>query len=71
MADYLIAEADTPVLVLPAGVRCRSRGGFRIYVNYSSGPQTITPAHDESGYVLGGTELPAAGVSVAKLATPG
>jgi Beta-galactosidase len=71
VADYLIAEADTPILTLPAGVRCRARGGFRIYVNYSSGPQTIVPAEDEKGYVLGGTELPPAGVSVAKLATAG
>ncbi len=71
VADYLIAEADTPVLMLPAGVRCRTRGGFRIYVNYSASAQAITPAADESGYVLGGTEIPAAGVTVAKLATGG
>jgi beta-galactosidase len=71
VADHLIAEADTPVLTLPAGVRCRTRGGFRIYVNYSSGPQTINPADDENGYVLGGVEIAAAGVTVAKLAKAG
>lgn len=71
VADYLIAEADTPVLTLPAGVRCRTRGGFRIYVNYSAGTQTLTKADDETGYVLGGTELAAAGVTVATLATAG
>ncbi len=37
VVDYLIAEADLPVLNLPAGVRCRVRGGFRVYVNYGAG----------------------------------
>ena len=69
IADYLIAEADLPILNLPAGVRARSRGGFRIYVNYSAVPATLNPAIDESGYIIGGTEIPAAGVTVAKLAT--
>lgn len=71
VVDYLIAEADTPTLTLPAGVRCRVRGGFRIYVNYAASTQSLTPAIDETGYVLGGAEIPAAGVSVAKLAKGG
>lgn len=69
IADYLIAEADVPVLTLPAGVRCRVRGGFRIYVNYAASAQTLTLADDETGYVLGGLDIAAAGVSVATLAT--
>jgi beta-galactosidase len=68
VADYLIAEADLPILNLPAGVRARSRGGFRVYVNYSAGPATLSPADDESGYVVGSAEVPAAGVTVARLA---
>ncbi|MCW5721529.1 MAG: beta-galactosidase [Devosia sp.] len=68
IADHLIAEADLPVLNLPAGVRARSRGGFRIYVNYSSGSATLNPAADEAGYVVGGAEISAAGVTVATLA---
>lgn len=71
VVDYLIAEADVPVLNLPAGVRCRVRGGWRIYVNYAAIAQTLTPAPDEVGYVLGGADIPAAGVTVAKLATAG
>lgn len=71
IADYLIAEADTPLLNLPAGVRCRVRGGFRIYVNYGSTAQTLNPADDEAGYVLGSAEIGAADVTVAKLATAG
>src|SRR5690606_31672977 len=71
VADYLIAEADVPVLNLPAGVRSRARGGYRIYVNYSAGPATLNPAADEAEYVIGGVEVPAAGVTVARLATAG
>lgn len=69
IADHLIAESDLPVLALPAGVRARSRGGFRIYVNYSASPALLTPAADENGYVVGDAEVPPAGVTVAKLAT--
>lgn len=71
IADHLIAEADLPILNLPAGVRCRRRGAFRIYVNYGAGTASLTSAADETGYVLGGAEIPPAGVSVAALATAG
>ena len=71
IADYLIAEVDLPILTLPAGVRARTRGGFRVYVNYSAGPALLNPADDEAGYVVGGAEMPAAGVTVARLATAG
>ncbi|MET3925189.1 beta-galactosidase [Devosia sp. 2618] len=69
VADYLIAETDLPMLTLPAGVRCRTREGYRIYVNYGATAATLVPAKDETGYILGSTEMPAAGVTVAKLAT--
>jgi len=71
VVDYLIAEADLPTLKLPAGVRCRTRDGFRIYVNYGTGTATIIKAGDEAGYVIGGAELPPAGVTVARLAKAG
>lgn len=71
VVDHLIADADLPVLALPAGVRCRTRGGYRIYTNYSSVAVQITPAGDETGYAIGGVDLPVAGVSVARLATAG
>lgn len=69
VVDYLIEEADLPTLNLPAGVRCRTRDGFRIYVNYGTGAATLNAASDEAGYVLGTAELSAAGVTVARLAT--
>jgi beta-galactosidase len=69
--DMLIDEANLPTLALPAGVRCRKRDGFRIYFNYAGTAATLTPADDEAGYVLGGAAIPAAGVTVARLATAG
>ena len=55
----------------PAGVRCRKRDGFRIYFNYGNAAATLTPAEDESGYIVGGAAMPAAGVTIARLATAG
>lgn len=69
VVDYLIAEADLPTLALPAGVRCRTRDGFRIYVNYGAHAATLVPASDEAGYALGTAAMPPAGVTVARLAT--
>ena len=71
VVDHLIAEADLPTIALPAGIRCRTRDGLRIYVNYNASAATLTPAGDETGYVLGSAELPAAGVTIARLATAG
>jgi beta-galactosidase len=71
VADHLIAEADLPTLALPAGVRCRTRDGFRVYVNYGSHPATLIAAKDEAGYVIGSAGMPAAGVTVARLAKAG
>jgi beta-galactosidase len=69
IVDYLIAEANLPTLNLPAGVRSRVRGDFRVYVNYGSSPATLNAAADEAGYVVGGPEMEPAGVTVARLAT--
>ena len=71
VVDYLIAEAELPTIELPAGVRCRVRDGLRVYVNYSNTSASLALAADEIGYVLGSEELPAAGVSVARLAKAG
>ncbi|HEY8595721.1 MAG TPA: beta-galactosidase [Devosiaceae bacterium] len=69
--DGLLERAGIAALDLPEGVRARSRDGCRIYVNYSARPATIALAADESGYVLGGPELPPAGVTVARLSMGG
>ena len=69
IVDHLIAEADLPTLNLPAGVRCRVRDGFRIYFNYGGSEATLVQAADEGGYVIGEAIIPAAGVTIARLAT--
>jgi beta-galactosidase len=71
IVDRMLDEADIPTLALPAGVRCRVRDGMRVYFNYATSAATLVKAADETGYVLGGTDLPPGGVSVAKLATAG
>jgi beta-galactosidase len=67
VVDLVLAAAGIATLALPAGVRCRTRAGLRVYVNYGAGAATLPRAADESGYVLGSATIPAAGVSVAKL----
>ena len=69
IVDYLLDEANLPTVILPAGVRCRVRDGFRIYFNYGNTSATLVPAADETAYVIGGADIPAAGVSIARLAT--
>jgi beta-galactosidase len=69
ITDILIEDAQLPTLALPAGVRCRVRDRFRIYFNYSATAATLVKAPDEDAYVIGGEEIPAAGVTVARLAT--
>ena len=66
--DKLIEEAALPTLTLPAGVRCRKRGGFRIYFNYADTAATLVPAADEAGYVVGSAAIGPAGVTIARLA---
>lgn len=67
VVDLIVEDAKLPTLHLPAGVRCRARGGFRIYFNYGNTSAKLTPAADEAGYVLGDAAMPAAGVTVARL----
>ena len=69
IVDLLVDKTQIPTLKLPASVRCRSRGGLRIYVNYGAGRALLHPEADEVGYLLGTAEMPPAGVTVATLAT--
>jgi beta-galactosidase len=71
VVDELVDAADLPTLNLPAGVRCRVRDNHRIYLNYSDSDAALVPAADEAGYVLGGSAIPAAGVTIARLARVG
>lgn len=69
--DRLLADSGVPTLNLPAGVRCRVRGKWRVYFNYGDTAANLAPAPDEKGYVLGTAQIEAAGVTVAELATDG
>jgi beta-galactosidase len=69
--DRMLDEAEIKTLRLPAGVRCRTRDGFRVYVNYGASAATLTLAEDEVAYVLGSETILGAGVTVAKLAKSG
>jgi beta-galactosidase len=69
--DKLLEDAGIAGLTLPAGVRCRVRGGYRIYFNYGASPARLTKADDEGGYVLGGADITPAGVTIARLAKAG
>ncbi len=69
--DGLLADAGLTPLDLPEDVRARVHGQWRVYFNYGLEARRLTPAADERGYALGGAEIPAAGVTVARLATGG
>ena len=71
IVDKLIEASGLATLSLPAGVRCRKRDGFRIYFNYGNASATLTAAPDEAGYVVGDEAVPAAGVTIARLAMAG
>jgi beta-galactosidase len=69
--DRMLDEAEIKTIPLPAGVRCRTRDGFRVYVNYGASAATLTLAEDEVAYVMGSEAILGAGVTVAKLAKSG
>jgi beta-galactosidase len=73
LLDLVIArvalEADLPVAVMEEGVRLRSRGGVRFALNFA--PETRrTPAPQGAHYLLGGPDLPPAGLAAWRIAAP-
>jgi beta-galactosidase len=61
----LYARLNIPVLDLPAGLHIEYRDGFGIAVNYADKTYTL-PLSSEAKYIIGGQEIPTAGVSVWK-----
>jgi beta-galactosidase len=59
MAD----EADLGTVHLPADLRIRRAGSLCFAFNYGTNPLTV-PLGSDSRYVLGGAEIPAAGVAI-------
>lgn len=62
IVEQLARSENLPVAALPEGVRSRTRGRFRFFFNY--GPEPVT-LHLPTGtkFLLGGPELPVAGVA--------
>ena len=55
-------EAGLPVEDLPEGLRLRRAGGLRFAFNYAPEPRQLPPGPQD--FVIGGAELPPAGVAV-------
>lgn len=62
----LLKRADIRSVRLPSGLRCRRRGATRIFYNYAPEPCAIPPAFC-GDFVLGGPEVPPAGVAVVRV----
>ena len=59
---------ERPTVIFVAH-RSGDTGGTNSNTSYNaSTPATLTPAADEAGYVVGGAAMPAAGVTIARLA---
>ncbi|WP_411287893.1 beta-galactosidase [Phenylobacterium sp.] len=73
LLDLIIArvalEADLPVEALEEGVRLRRRGDVQFAFNFAPEARR-TPAPADSHYVLGGPDLPPAGLAAWRIETP-
>jgi beta-galactosidase len=73
LLDHVIArvalEANLPVEALDEGVRRRRRGDVRFAFNFAPEARP-TPAPSDARYLLGGPDLPPAGVAAWRVATP-
>jgi beta-galactosidase len=61
--EGLARAGNLNVAPLPDGVRSRVRGGLRFFFNYGPEPATL-PLPRETKFLIGGAELPVAGVAV-------
>jgi beta-galactosidase len=64
--EELAGAEKLNVAPLPEGVRSRVRGGLRFFFNYGAEPVTL-PLPRETKFVIGGAEMPVAGVAVIAL----
>ena len=73
LLDLVIArvalEADLPVAALEEGVRLRTRGDVRFAFNFAPESRR-TPAPAGAHYLLGGPDLPPAGLAAWRIAAP-
>ncbi|MBV8100867.1 MAG: beta-galactosidase [Verrucomicrobia bacterium] len=63
MVEDIVSRTDVPTMLLPDGLRTRVNGDLRYFFNY--GPTKVSlPAPKETEFIVGGPELPVAGVAI-------
>jgi beta-galactosidase len=61
--EDIASQADLPLMLLPEGLRTRVNGNLRYFFNY--GPAKVSlPVPKDTQFIIGGPELPVAGVAV-------
>jgi beta-galactosidase len=66
MVGDIVSRTDLPTMLLPDGLRTRVHGDLRYFFNY--GPTKISlPVPKETEFIIGGPELPVAGVAIVQL----
>jgi beta-galactosidase len=63
--EEIVSRTNLPTMLLPEGLRTRVKGNLRYFFNY--GPTKVSlPVPKETEFILGGPELPVAGVAIAQ-----
>jgi beta-galactosidase len=63
MVEDIVSRTDLPTMLLPDGLRTRVHGNLRYFFNY--GPTQVSlPVPKDTEFIVGGPELPVAGVAV-------
>jgi beta-galactosidase len=63
LVEDIVSRTNVPTMLLPDGLRTRVRGELRYFFNY--GPTQVSlPVPKDTEFIVGGPELPVAGVAV-------
>lgn len=66
IVEDIVSRTNLSTMLLPEGVRTRVRGNLRYFFNY--GPTEVSlPVPKETEFIVGGPELPVAGVAIVQL----
>ena len=64
IVEDIVSRTNLPTMLLPEGLRTRVCGNLRYFFNY--GPSKVSlPVPKETDFIVGGPELPVAGVAIA------
>jgi beta-galactosidase len=64
IVEDIASRANLPTTRLPEGLRTRTRGNLRYFFNYGPTPVSL-PVPRDAQFIVGGPELPVAGVAIA------